>query len=37
MLSAVDEKDGGFDIVFLLELAEKYLGEGGRSVEDNRT
>lgn len=31
VLSAVDEKDGGFAIVFLLAFAENYLGEGGRS------
>jgi len=30
VLRAVNEKDGGFNIVFLLEFAEEDLGSGGR-------
>jgi hypothetical protein len=29
VLSAIDEKHGGFDVVLLAEFAEKHLDEGG--------
>jgi len=30
ILSAIDEKHGGFDIVFLAEFSKEHLGEYGR-------
>jgi hypothetical protein len=30
MLGAIDEKHGGFDIVFLAEFTEEHLGKRGR-------